>query len=300
MTKKTVKRSLLASIIALVVSVSMLAGTTFAWFTDSVTSKNNVIKAGNLDVELEYAKVSNGTMSGWETVQGKDDIFDPNALWEPGRVEVVYLKVSNLGSLELKYQLGVNFTNEITGVNMAGESFKLSDHLVFKAVELPDNFTPYTDRQATTVASGTAQGIKDYSGATTPLEVEGVDYVSLIVYMPETVGNEANYRGTNIPKIELGITLYATQVESEEDSFGPDYDKDAWVDGMKVNSANDLQDALNNAEAGDVVVLNNDITLDAPIVIPAGENVSLTSSTAKTEVKPVVVNLNGKTIKIYL
>ena len=29
-------------------------GTTFAWFTDSVTSTNNIIKSGTLDVELYY------------------------------------------------------------------------------------------------------------------------------------------------------------------------------------------------------------------------------------------------------
>ena len=265
MTKKTVKRSLLASIIALVVSVSMLAGTTFAWFTDSVTSNNNVIKAGNLDVELEYATVVDGQIQDWETVQGSDEIFDKNALWEPGRVEVAYLKVSNLGSLALKYQLGVNVVNEVAGVNKAGEPFKLSDHLVFKVVEMPDALTTYTDRQATIVASGTEKGLKDYNGKTTALEVTGVDYVALIVYMPKTVGNEANYRGTEIPKIELGVNLYATQYNAESDSFGPDYDEDAWHPDFTAASVEDLAAAL--ASGGKIQVngtLNAGATQDVP------------------------------------
>ena len=53
---KSTKRALLASLLSLVVCVSMLVGTTFAWFTDSVTSANNIIRSGNLDVEMYWAE----------------------------------------------------------------------------------------------------------------------------------------------------------------------------------------------------------------------------------------------------
>lgn len=52
---KNTKRALLASVLSLILCVTMLIGSTFAWFTDSVTSGKNKIVAGNLDVEL-YAK----------------------------------------------------------------------------------------------------------------------------------------------------------------------------------------------------------------------------------------------------
>ena len=63
MNKKTTRKALVLSLLALLLCCSMLVGTTFAWFTDSVTSGNNKIIAGNLDVELEYY---NGTE--WEKV----------------------------------------------------------------------------------------------------------------------------------------------------------------------------------------------------------------------------------------
>ena len=50
---KNSKRSLVASGLSLAVSAALLLGTTFAWFTDSVTSANNKIQAGNLEVALE-------------------------------------------------------------------------------------------------------------------------------------------------------------------------------------------------------------------------------------------------------
>ena len=54
MANKHTKRALLSSVMALILCFTMLLGTTFAWFTDSVTSANNIIKSGNLDIELEY------------------------------------------------------------------------------------------------------------------------------------------------------------------------------------------------------------------------------------------------------
>lgn len=258
---KNTKRALLSSVLALFLCFAMLLGSTFAWFTDSVTSANNIIKSGNLDIELEYAKVVDGKITDWATVQDADKIFDPNALWEPGRVEVVYLKVSNLGTLALKYQLGVNVVNEIGGKNVEGADFMLSDHLVFKVVEMPDALSTYTDREAVTTAAGTEKGLKDYNGETTPLEVGGIDYVALIVYMPENVGNEANYRGDAIPTIELGVNLYATQQMDESDSFGNNYDEYAGLpwDGSTGEVPAEVEGVITITNASELAALAVDV-----------------------------------------
>ena len=131
MTKKySVKKALVASLLSLALCFSMLVGTTFAWFTDSVTSANNIIKSGNLDVELEY-----WDGDSWEDVSGKSDILT-NELWEPGVTEIAYLRVANAGSLALKYMLGVNVVEETSGVNAAGEKFLLSDYIQFGVEEI--------------------------------------------------------------------------------------------------------------------------------------------------------------------
>lgn len=309
--KKSTKKALLMSCLSLLLCMSMLVGTTFAWFTDSVSSAKNQIVAGNLDVELEYAKVINGQLTGWATVAGAEDLFNPEALWEPGRVEVVYLKVSNLGTLALKYQLGVNVYGETAGTNVAGESFKLSDYLVFKTVEMPDALTTYNDREAAQLASGGAMGLTDYNGTTTSLEVGGVDYVALIVYMPESVGNEANYRGNAVPTIEMGVNLYATQQMSENDSFGPDYDKNAWHADMTVYNAEELATALKNGtnvKLGADVDFSNDILLTANLdlgghtlsanYISATENVEIINGTLEMPEDAYLYAQNGVTITV--
>ena len=138
--KNATRKALLLSVISLLLCCTMLVGTTFAWFTDSVTSGKNQIVAGNLDIELDYW---NGTE--WKTVNGATELFTGN-LWEPGHTEVVYLKMANKGTLALKYNLGINIVSETEGTNVKNETFKLSDYIYMGVVE---NAEPtYTSRAA--------------------------------------------------------------------------------------------------------------------------------------------------------
>ena len=238
MTKiKRTKRALLLSGMALLVCFSMLVGSTFAWFTDSVATVNNKIVAGNLDVELEYYDGDS-----WEAVDKDTNVFEEDTLWEPGHTEVVYLKVSNLGTLALKYQLNVNIAEEIESINVEGEPLRLSDYIYCDVIEDVD--TPFASREAALDAAQNAAPmatrLKDVansshrSGSLYPVGDTGASekYVALVVYMPYTIGNEANYRtGEVVPEITLGINLYATQLTYEGDSFGPEYDENAKFDG---------------------------------------------------------------------
>ena len=234
--RKTTKRALVTSIISLLLCLSMLVGTTFAWFTDSVTSGKNKIVAGNLDIELEY--LVDGT---WTKVTENTNVFEEDTLWEPGHTEVVYLKVSNLGTLALDYKLGVNIVEEVSSVNVDGEVLKLSNYIMMGAVEdVTEAYETRTDARnaldedaVTAIKEGYATAGTLYPTNNVPTEVEGasdVAYVALVVYMPETVGNEANYRtGAKVPEITLGINLLATQETYEEDSFDEQYDAGASV-----------------------------------------------------------------------
>ena len=226
MTNKTTKSALLTSSISLLLCFAMLLGTTFAWFTDSVTSANNIIKSGNLDVTFEYW---NG--SGWTSVEEASDILT-NELWEPGVTEVAYLKVANAGSLALKYQMGINIVSEIEGTNVAGDTFKLSDYIQFGVVENVNGATEaYADRADAVAAVSNADIISAGYTTESTIEAGAADqYFALVVWMPTTVGNEANHNGTAVPQIDLGINVVATQVANEDDSFDINYDEDATYD----------------------------------------------------------------------
>ena len=122
------KRALLTSALAIVACVAMLIGSTFAWFTDTASTGVNKIQAGNLDVKLEY---KNTKGADFKEAKADTPVFKDGALWEPGHVEYVVLKVSNAGNLALKYKLGINIASEKESTNVYGDTFKLSDYIHF-------------------------------------------------------------------------------------------------------------------------------------------------------------------------
>ena len=268
MTKgKITKRSLWMSVLSLLLCLAMLLGTTFAWFTDSVTSENNIIKSGNLDIELEYW---NG--EAWVDVAGQSEILT-NELWEPGVTEVAYLRVANAGSLALKYQLGINIVSEIEGVNVAGESFKLSDYIQFGVVEDVNGETDAYDDRNNAVADVT-DSKKISAGFTKEAAMESGEelYIALVLYMPTTVGNEANHNGTDVPEINLGINVVATQGELEEDSFGSDYDASATFPKRQINVTEQqtvVDKIANDGALTEEVSVGRDQG-DAQAIVPAG------------------------------
>ena len=274
MTNKSTKKALLLSVLSMLVCVAMLVGTTFAWFTDSVTSGKNTITAGNLDIELEYSETPD-VDSSWETVADATDLLDPEALWEPGHTEVVYLKISNLGTLALKYQFTMNIFSETVGKSVLGNDIYLSDHLMYGVVDYTEPFK--TREDAIAAVESNAVALDNYFVAGEMLKGDAPEIVALVVYMPTTVGNEANYRGDAIPEIELGVELVATQLTSEEDFFNELYDEGAYL--PVVYNAAELASALGN---GDSVKLGSDIAVSESLNIAAG--------------KDVVIDLNGKTL----
>ncbi|MBS5733573.1 MAG: SipW-dependent-type signal peptide-containing protein [Clostridiales bacterium] len=243
---KQTRRTLVASVLALVVCAAMLIGTTFAWFTDSVSSGKNQIVAGNLDVDLQYATVENDALTNWTSVQNATDLFG-DGLWEPGYAQVVYLRVENLGTLAVKYQLSMNIVSETAGKNVAGDEFLLSDYLQYGVVE--GKTTPFASRADAIAAVENPVALDTYS-TTGKLEANAEpQYVALVVYMPTTVGNEANYRDEVVPTIELGVNLVAAQDTVESDSFDNTYDQNAGYPVSTVIGASDaegLKDALQN------------------------------------------------------
>lgn len=218
MTKtKSSKRALLMSALSLLMCVSMLIGSTFAWFTDSVASGNNKIVAGNLDVALYH---TNGTDTD-EEVNDTTKLFDEVALWEPGAMVWEKLTVRNLGSLALKYTLSVN-VSDVSVVN--GKS--LADVLkVAVMTEQPtrDNIKTATTQDLETFALK-GEGVLDAK--------TGVDTFYVAIYWAPTADdNDYNIAGEQL-YATLGVNLLATQATVEKDSFDEKYDADASFDDV--------------------------------------------------------------------
>ena len=248
--KKATKRALLTSVMALVMCVVMLVGTTFAWFTDTASTGVNKIQAGNLDIELEY---KNSGMTGFKKANKDTLVFDKDALWEPGHVEYVVLKVSNAGNLALKYKLGINIANEVGSTNVDGNAFNLSDYIRFAVLDDDKSSLGRDDLVAAAENAGSKLINEGYSKENNLNKTNDADTVTLVVWMPETVGNEANHKtGVDAPTIDLGIKVDATQYTYEKDSFDNQYDAKADVElatsaainGQAYDSVQEAYDAV--------------------------------------------------------
>ncbi len=279
---KSTRRALLTSVLALLMCVTMLVGATFAWFTDTASTGVNKIQAGNLDIELAY---KNSTTGGeFKKADKSTPVFDNNALWEPGHVEYVVLKVSNAGSLALKYKLGINIANEVGSTNVYNNAFKLSDYIRFAVLD-GDKTEGGADRDALVAAAMDSKLIKEGYTAENHLMATGTDnsqkVVTLVVWMPTTVGNEANYKkGAAAPFIDLGISVVATQYTHENDSFDNQYDKDATYPVI-VSNQQQANDAITNAtdkKANISIASGQTITLDSGIAHEGDKSRDITFS----------------------
>ena len=206
--RKSTKRALLGSVMAMVLCLAMLVGATFAWFTDIASTGVNKIQAGNLDVQLVD---ENGNSLEGKTLEFKkaaNAAEGEAVLWEPGcTYELPAVYVKNNGKLALKYKV------TITGIN---GSAKLNDVI------------DWTINDADLSADHSLA-----AGATSEaLTIKG--------HMKESAGNE--YMNESIDGI--AITVAATQDTVENDSFGNTYDKDAEYPIVAMDT---LQELINNA-----------------------------------------------------
>ena len=293
----TTKKALLISTCALLFSMLMMAGSTFAWFTDSVSTGTNTIMTGKLDVQLLHtnAKVTEAKAVEQSTLLFTDE--NGKAIeWEPGTVAYENFTVKNTGDLALNYRLALDLNNANT---IAGTELSLKDVLKVKVL---DHAVGVTDLSEEALKTGFQQVTGDQISipAQDPAEQkllqkgsEGASsqtYGVIIYWQPNAETdyqyNLANYSDTDtsgktIDKtsdgkdrltIDLGVSLGATQAPEESDSNGTDYDKNAVY---LATSAAEFRSAVSKASNGDTIELTGSISLNEPITV--NKNVTIKS-----------------------
>ena len=273
MTKKNItKRSLMLSGLSLLICISMLIGSTFAWFTDSVSSMRNVITAGNLDIEL----LANG-----QPVDQTTKLFDEVEFWEPGVVVYENLQVVNKGALALKYEMQMIFggENDFNG-------HKLSEVLQIAVIDKVEAGVDRESVVAAAKASDTCGSLNDFfMSGMLEANTAGAEKGVVIFWEPQGADIDNLYNVNNGQstsdgeplRIEFGVNLRATQAVSESDSFGNDYDKDATLPTMNmdvtVSKTLKTSDVENGVLTRDLTLANADGSVSAEI--PAGVKIAL-------------------------
>ena len=205
--RKSTKRALLGSVMAMVLCLAMLVGATFAWFTDTASTGVNKIQAGKLDVALEMKEGDSWVSAEGKTLNWVKAAAGEQVLWEPGCTYTLpELRVVNNGNLALKYKV------IITGIN---GSAKLNEAIEWTIGD---------------VAMGAEQHLA--AGEGNAFTIKG--------HMKESVGND--YMNESIDGI--AITVVATQDTVESDSFNKDYDAGAEYPVVAVANVNTNGDTV--------------------------------------------------------
>ena len=261
---KNTKGALVSSVVALLICFSMLLGTTYAWFTDTVTSSGNILQSGNLQAAMYWANGADDiTSANWNNVSADEtNAIFTHTNWEPGYIDAKHIKVTNVGTLAFNYELRI-VTNEVVGM--------LADVIDVYVIN-QNNGASVVDRNAIAGLEpvGTLSQVlldselitdKVTGSLTAPVGNEEVaEYWTIALKMQETANND--YQGKTLNNIK--VELVATQMASEDDSFGNDYDNGALSGALpaaRVTLLKDLDVSVGiSSDYGD---LAGNLTLDA-------------------------------------
>ena len=275
---KAAKRSILICVLTLILSVSLLAGVTFAWFTDSITNSGNTIQsgelaidataydrvdteAGGLTVTIGEGNVASGTYyfeaEGTSLRNGDPVITEEN--WQPGDMNAKLFTVSNEGSIDAVVSLDFFVSGDLAqylwydfiAVNPAdgtilGEFLQRNDLRTLQTLAADREFT-----------LSPAADLEDG-------EVSQVTF--LFVYgLPTSATNEAMNKAVN-------VNVVVSAKQNVEGAEGP----------VVVNPGTDLSETT--IDSGDTILLSEgDYEVSQPVTVEGKQN--------------IVIDGNGATIK---
>lgn len=298
LTEKAFKQSIILSFLSIFLCIVALCSTTFAWFTDEVSTGSNKIVSGALKIGLEY---KTNWSDEWTPVDENTNIFKDGALYEPGYTEIVFLRISNAGDLALKYNLMIDIEGEEPSVNVNGEPFRLSDYLEIGTrlePEYKDGFTcaglvmplQFGNREDALTNIGTrntlseADLVRVRNAVLLPGE-QTAQVMAIVLTMPEDLTNgEVNYdTAYNAPEIDLKIKVAAVQHAYESDSFDDQYDADASL--KQMHEIDDLETLIKAFDEGGLAKIVNMYIADVNVTLGEGKSLDLNMNNSTLEKK---------------
>lgn len=195
---KAVKRSIILCALSLALCVALLVGSTFAWFSDSITNSGNTITAGNLTAQWSYRTLNSDDTAEYTAVGEELPLFSADTVWQPGEPQGYDFKVENVGSVEFVWELAIDLADT------AGESQNnLTDVLVVYVDEQVVTLT-FNENGVAVLKSGNL-AVSD--GETTAETDETSCEFSLAFAISESAGND--YQNLSV---SFSLTLSANQV----------------------------------------------------------------------------------------
>lgn len=259
-------RSLCTSLLSTLLSLVMLVGTTFAWFTESITTGVYTITAGKLSTVTSYC--TNLDTPNWQPLnKSNTTLFGGMTFSNTNNTQTAYLRLENESPNPVKYLIRFLCDSETAGTleNSVGTTTTTSVKNLSELMSF-----------AYTVASDTNPGetipsFDPSTGHSIPLGNSKDSPFSIIVEGNKTVYVKLdlildNYEGTWTvePKIDLRLKLVITQPDNNDLEDGSSTTSQTLQAVTPVTN--------NDAEPSEGATLTVGVTIEnAPESSPAGE-----------------------------
>lgn len=208
-------RSLCTSLLSTLLSLVMLVGTTFAWFTESITTGVYTITAGKLSTVTSYCTDLTTPNPNWQRLnESNTTLFGGMTFSASNATQTAYLKLENKSSSPVKYLISFVYNSETAGTleksvgtTTTTSKGKLSELMSFAYAVAsdtnPGGTIPFFD-------PNTGHGITLGESAASPFSILVPDNDTVYVKLELKLGN---YEGTWTvePKIDLQLKLVITQ-----------------------------------------------------------------------------------------
>lgn len=208
-------RSLCTSLLSTLLSLVMLVGTTFAWFTESITTGVYTITAGKLSTVTLYC--TDLDTPNWQPLnESNTTLFGGMTFSNTNNTQTAYLKLENESSSPVKYLISFVYNSETAGTLEKSDgttetSQKLSDLMSFAYTVASDTTT---EGGVPSFDNGTGGNIPLGDSEDSPFSILVPDNGTVYVKLELKLGN---YEGTWTvePKIDLQLKLVITQPDGD-------------------------------------------------------------------------------------
>lgn len=275
-------RSLCTSLLSTLLSLVMLVGTTFAWFTESITTGVYTITAGKLSTVTSYCTDLTTPTPNWQPLnESNTTLFGGMTFSNTNNTQTAYLRLKNKSSSPVKYLISFLCGNETAGTLKKTDGTTAANQNLSELMSFTYTVASDATAEGSTLTFGPSENGKvtlgDSKGKPFSILVPGGGTVH--VKLELTLGSyEGEWTGT-LPSIDLKLKLVITQPDNNDLEDGSSTTSQALQAKTPVT--------VGEAETSEGANLTVGVTIENAPETPSTADEAVTEPAGETVVEPI-------------
>lgn len=273
-------RSLCTSLLSTLLSLVMLVGTTFAWFTESITTGVYTITAGKLSTVTSYC--TDLDTPNWQPLnESNTTLFGGMTFSNTNNTQTAYLRLENKGSSSVKYRISFLCGNETAGTLKKPDGTTAANQNLSELMSFAYTVADDATAEGSTLTFGPSENGKvtlgDSKGKPFSILVPGGGTVH--VKLELTLGSYEGEWTRPLPSIDLKLKLVITQPDNNDSEENNIASQALQAETPVTN---------NDAEPSEGATLTVGVTIENELGTPAPAGEPADKPVVEPAVEPVV------------